>query len=50
MIGPLVAFLHDPRQVADVIEVGVGEHDRVERLDIERRRPPVQFAELPSAP
>ena len=39
-----VALADDPRQVADVVEVGVREHDGVERLDVERRRLPVPFA------
>ncbi len=45
MIRDRKAFLHDSRQVAGVIEMGVREHDRVERLHVERRRPPVQFAQ-----
>jgi hypothetical protein len=42
----LVALLHNARQIPDVIEVRVREHDGVERANVERRGRPVPLAKL----
>ena len=42
----LEALRDEPRQVAAVVEVGVGEDDRVDARRVDRQRLPVPFAQL----